>query len=234
MGKSRLTYEFTHSASGAGLADPGGRIRLLRQGHQLPARDRSAQGLLQDRRPGRPPGITPRCWGGCLAWTARSSPCCSPLLGAAGRAGRGPGLAEPGPAAAPPADAGRVKRLLLRRARRSRCWWSSKTCTGRQRDPGPAGWPGREPRSHRLLLLVTYRPEYEHRWGSKTAYSQLRLDSLPAESTAELLAALLGPDPGLAPLTMMLESGATRSSSRSRCGPWWRRARWWESAEPTG
>jgi len=58
--------------------------------------------------------------------------------------------------------------------------------------------------SARLLLLVNYRPEYEHPWGSKTAYSQLRLDSLPAESAAELLAALLGPDPGLAPLTQML------------------------------
>ncbi|HTE65701.1 MAG TPA: tetratricopeptide repeat protein, partial [Candidatus Binatia bacterium] len=55
-----------------------------------------------------------------------------------------------------------------------------------------------------FLLLVNYRPEYEHRWGSKTAYSQLRLDTLPAESAAELLAALLGPDPGLAPLTQML------------------------------
>ena len=58
--------------------------------------------------------------------------------------------------------------------------------------------------SARLLLLVNYRPEYEHRWGSKTAYSQLRLDSLPAESTKELLAGLLGPDPGLAPLMQML------------------------------
>jgi class 3 adenylate cyclase/tetratricopeptide (TPR) repeat protein len=58
--------------------------------------------------------------------------------------------------------------------------------------------------SARLLLLVDYRPEYEHRWGSKTAYTQLRLDSLPAESAAELLAGLLGPDPGLAPLTQML------------------------------
>jgi predicted ATPase len=58
--------------------------------------------------------------------------------------------------------------------------------------------------SARLLLLVNYRPEYEHRWGSKTAYSQLRLDSLPAESASELLAALLGPDPGLVPLTQML------------------------------
>jgi tetratricopeptide (TPR) repeat protein len=58
--------------------------------------------------------------------------------------------------------------------------------------------------SARLLLLVNYRPEYEHRWGSKTAYSQLRLDTLPVESAAELLAALLGPDPGLVPLTQML------------------------------
>ncbi len=58
--------------------------------------------------------------------------------------------------------------------------------------------------SARLLLLVNYRPEYEHRWGSKTAYSQLRLDSLPAESAMELLAALLGPDEKLAALTQML------------------------------
>jgi class 3 adenylate cyclase/tetratricopeptide (TPR) repeat protein len=58
--------------------------------------------------------------------------------------------------------------------------------------------------SGRLLLLVNYRPEYEHRWGSKTAYSQLRLDSLPAESTGELLATLLGPDAGLGSLTQTL------------------------------
>src|SRR5262249_6542143 len=58
--------------------------------------------------------------------------------------------------------------------------------------------------SARLLLLVNYRPEYEHRWGSKTAYSQLRLDTLAAQSAAELLAALLGPDPGLGLLTQRL------------------------------
>ena len=58
--------------------------------------------------------------------------------------------------------------------------------------------------AERVLLLVTYRPEYQHRWASKTYYTQLRLDSLPAESTAELLGALLGPDLGLAPLKQML------------------------------
>jgi tetratricopeptide (TPR) repeat protein len=58
--------------------------------------------------------------------------------------------------------------------------------------------------SARLLLLVNYRPEYQHAWGSKKSYSQLRLDALPAESAGELLEALLGDDPGLAPLKQLL------------------------------
>ena len=58
--------------------------------------------------------------------------------------------------------------------------------------------------SIRVLLLVNYRPEYEHRWGKKTYYTQLRLESLPPESTSELLQALLGDAPGLEPLKQML------------------------------
>src|SRR5713226_10388707 len=42
-----------------------------------------------------------------------------------------------------------------------------------------------------LLLLVNYRPEYRHEWGSKTYYVQLRLDPLPAVSADEFLQALL-------------------------------------------
>ena len=56
----------------------------------------------------------------------------------------------------------------------------------------------------RLLLLVNYRPEYQHGWGSKTYYAQLRLDPLPPASAAEVLAALLGDDASLAPLTQLL------------------------------
>ncbi len=56
----------------------------------------------------------------------------------------------------------------------------------------------------RLLLLVNYRPEYQHGWLSKTYYSQLRLDALPPESAGELLSALLGDDPGLEPLKRLL------------------------------
>jgi class 3 adenylate cyclase/tetratricopeptide (TPR) repeat protein len=58
--------------------------------------------------------------------------------------------------------------------------------------------------SARLLLLVNYRPEYRHGWSSKTAYSQLRLVALPADSAGELLEALLGHDPGLVPLKELL------------------------------
>ena len=56
----------------------------------------------------------------------------------------------------------------------------------------------------RLLLLVNYRPEYQHGWGSKTYYAQLRLDPLPPASADELLQALLGADPSLAPLKRLL------------------------------
>jgi predicted ATPase len=56
----------------------------------------------------------------------------------------------------------------------------------------------------RLLLLVNYRPEYQHGWGSKTYYTQLRLDPLPPASADEFLQALLEDDPSLAPLTQLL------------------------------
>jgi class 3 adenylate cyclase/tetratricopeptide (TPR) repeat protein len=56
----------------------------------------------------------------------------------------------------------------------------------------------------RLLLLVNYRPEYQHGWGSKTYYTQLRLDPLPPVSANELLHALLGDDPSLEPLKQLL------------------------------
>src|SRR5215471_10223002 len=54
----------------------------------------------------------------------------------------------------------------------------------------------------RVLLLVNYRPEYSHPWGSKTY--QLRIDPLPPESAEELLNALLGPDADLGPLKRLL------------------------------
>ena len=55
-----------------------------------------------------------------------------------------------------------------------------------------------------LLLLVNYRPEYQHGWGSKTYYTQLRLDPLPPVSAEAFLQALLGDDLSLTPLKHLL------------------------------
>jgi class 3 adenylate cyclase/tetratricopeptide (TPR) repeat protein len=55
-----------------------------------------------------------------------------------------------------------------------------------------------------LLLLVNYRPEYQHAWGSRTYYTQVRLDPLPPASTEVFLTGLLGNDPSLAPLLPLL------------------------------
>jgi predicted ATPase len=56
----------------------------------------------------------------------------------------------------------------------------------------------------RLLLLVNYRPEYQHGWGGKTYYRQLRIDPLPPASAEELLQALLGNDASLPPVKRLL------------------------------
>ena len=56
----------------------------------------------------------------------------------------------------------------------------------------------------RLLLLVNYRTEYRHRWADRPYVSQLALDPFPVEGASELLDALLGEDPGLAPLKLLL------------------------------
>ena len=56
----------------------------------------------------------------------------------------------------------------------------------------------------RILLLVNYRPEYQHGWRNKTYYTQLRLDPLPSASAEALLQSLLGGEAGLEPLKARL------------------------------
>ena len=56
----------------------------------------------------------------------------------------------------------------------------------------------------RMLLLVSYRPEYQHAWGSKTYYTRLRLDPLAPASAEEMLRALVGADDSLEPLKRLL------------------------------
>src|SRR5712672_4100114 len=56
----------------------------------------------------------------------------------------------------------------------------------------------------KIQLLVNYRPEYSHQWGSKTYYTQLRLDPLGMESAEEMLSALLGDGKDLIPLKRLI------------------------------
>ena len=56
----------------------------------------------------------------------------------------------------------------------------------------------------RLLLLVTYRPEYQHTWGDKTYYTQIRIDPLPPTEVERFLETLLGQDRTLDQLRRLL------------------------------
>jgi class 3 adenylate cyclase/predicted ATPase len=58
----------------------------------------------------------------------------------------------------------------------------------------------------KILLLVNYRPQYQHGWASKTYYTRLRLDPLGKEEAQELLTALVGdgPQAGLQPLKQLV------------------------------
>ena len=51
---------------------------------------------------------------------------------------------------------------------------------------------------------MNYRPEYTHGWGSRTFYTQLRIDPLARASADELLDGLLGDDASLRPLKALL------------------------------
>jgi class 3 adenylate cyclase/tetratricopeptide (TPR) repeat protein len=52
-------------------------------------------------------------------------------------------------------------------------------------------------RAARLLLLVNYRPEYQHSWGGKPYFTQIRIDPLTPRNAEALLEALLGAGPEL-------------------------------------
>ena len=49
------------------------------------------------------------------------------------------------------------------------------------------GWIARS----KILLILLYRPEYTHQWGSKSYYNRIGLDHLTAKSSVELVQAIL-------------------------------------------
>ena len=63
-------------------------------------------------------------------------------------------------------------------------------------------------RNTRLLLIVTYRPDYRDQWRDSPNYHQLRLDPLASDGLQEFLKALLGSDPSLPGLKSFLAGRA--------------------------
>jgi class 3 adenylate cyclase/tetratricopeptide (TPR) repeat protein len=49
------------------------------------------------------------------------------------------------------------------------------------------GWLANTP----ILLILLYRPEYTHRWGSKSYYTNIRVDQLSLQTSAELVQSIL-------------------------------------------
>jgi class 3 adenylate cyclase/tetratricopeptide (TPR) repeat protein len=205
VGKSRLVYEFTHSHHLQNwLVLEGASASYGKATSYLPVIDLlKGYFKIQDRDDLRE--IREKVTGKLLALDESLKPTLPALLAlldvpvddAAWQA------LDPGQRRQRTLDA--VRRLLLREAREQPLllifedlhWIDSETqalLDGLVESLGSA----------RLLLLVNYRPEYQHAWGSKTSYSQMRLDALPAESAGELLDALLGDDPGLAPVKELL------------------------------
>ena len=48
-----------------------------------------------------------------------------------------------------------------------------------------------------LMLMVTFRPEYQPRWGARTYYTHVRVDPLEARPAQQLVLSLIGDDPSL-------------------------------------
>jgi DNA-binding NtrC family response regulator/class 3 adenylate cyclase len=76
-----------------------------------------------------------------------------------------------------------------------------------------------------LLLLVNYRPDYHHGWGSKTYYTQLRLDPLPPPRVprnccTNSSGSTLTSSPSSS--ASLCARRAIPSSWKKVCAPWWK------------
>jgi class 3 adenylate cyclase/tetratricopeptide (TPR) repeat protein len=212
VGKSRLVHEFRHSSRvGSAKGAPGGWLVLEaapvsygRTRSYLPVIDLlRSYFAIHDGDGARE--IREKVTGKLVMLDEALRPLLPPLLAlldvpvddAAWRA------LGPGPRRLRTIDA--VKRVLLRQAREQPAlliiedlhWIDGET---RAVLDGLVDGLG----SSRLLLLVNYRPEYQHAWRGKPWYREIRLDALPAASAAALVDALLGDDPGLTPLKQRL------------------------------
>jgi class 3 adenylate cyclase/tetratricopeptide (TPR) repeat protein len=205
VGKSRLVYEFTHSHRLQGwLVLESASVSYGKATSYLPVIDLlKGYFKLQGRDDARE--IREKVTGKLLTLDEALRPALLPLLALLDVPVDDASWQTIDPAQRRQRTLDAVKGLLLREAREQPLllifedlhWIDSETQATLDTLVASLG-------STRLLLLVTYRPEYRDAWGAKTCYSRLRLDALPNESAGELLEALLGDDPALVPLKQLL------------------------------
>jgi predicted ATPase len=73
---------------------------------------------------------------------------------------------------------------------------------------------------HKILLVVTHRPEYQHHWIGKSFYTRTRVDPFAASSAHEMLDKLIGMDSSLESIKRLLIESARRDAhylSRKLC-----------------
>jgi len=187
VGKSRLFYEFTHSHRVPGwLTLESGSVSYGKATAYLPVIDLlKGYFKIQDRDDQRE--IRDKVIGRVLGLDRSLEPLFPPILALLDVPAEDPGWGSLDPPQRRQRTLEAVKRLLLRESQvqpllfviEDLHWIDSET---QALLDGLVDGLG----SIRMLLLVNYRPEYEHRWGKKTYYTQLRLESLPPESTGEL------------------------------------------------
>src|SRR5262249_4017573 len=205
VGKSRLVWEFTHSHRAQGwLVLEACSVSYGKATSYLPVIDllRTYCGIESQDDHRR---MRQKVLGKVLDLDRALEPAVSPLLGLLDVPVEDPGWEALDPVQRRARTVEAVKRLLLRESQEQPLLlvfedlhWidgESQTLMDSLVDSLPTA---------RLLLLVNYRPEYEHSWHRKTYYQQLRLDPLAADSANELLAALLGDAPELEPLKRLL------------------------------
>ncbi|MFQ5972818.1 MAG: adenylate/guanylate cyclase domain-containing protein [Alphaproteobacteria bacterium] len=205
VGKSRLFYEFAHSDKTADwLILESGSVSYGRASPYLPLIDLLKTYLrIDDRDDGR--AMREKVTGKLLTLDEALRPVLPPILALLDVPVEDPAWESFDPAQRRRRTLEAVKTLLLRESQvqpvilvfEDLHWIDSETQGFL--DSLAEGLPA----AH-ILLLVNYRPEYRHEWSSRTYYMQLRIDPLAQESAEELLAALLGDDPGLASVRRML------------------------------
>jgi class 3 adenylate cyclase/tetratricopeptide (TPR) repeat protein len=207
VGKSRLIYEFTHSHRLQGwLVLEGASVSYGKAMSYLPVIDLlKAYFKLHDRDDLR--DIREKVTGKLLTLDRALEPTLPALLALLDLRTDDAKRQTPDPVERRQRTLDAVKRLLLREAREQPLlvtledlqWIDGETQAVLDTLVDGLG-------SARVLLLASYRPEYQHAWGGKGYYSQLRLDALPAESAGRLLDALLGDDSELVSLKQLLVS----------------------------